>query len=136
MAQAATRISYPNEGFGAPKDRDPIPTFDCGLPAGTEVFSSDNHISLSEDIFFERFPDSMKDRAPRVRYVDGAYVVTAGVDTPLHPDFLRVLTQYDSMPGSHLGDLAARLAALRCRCHRQGARFPERGAGARGMARP
>ena len=112
MAQAATRISYPNEGFGAPKDRDPIPTFDCGLPAGTEVFSSDNHISLSEDIFFERFPDSMKDRAPRVRYVDGAYVVTAGVDTPLHPDFLRVLTQYDSMPGSHLGDLAARLAAL------------------------
>lgn len=112
MAAGATKIAYPTEGFGAPKDRVGPGRADVGLPAGTEVFSSDNHISLSEDIFFERFPDSMKDRAPRVRFVDGAYVVTAGLDTPLHPDFLRVLTQYDPMPGSHTGDLAARLAAL------------------------
>ena len=111
MTVEQTMISYPVGGLGAPKDRTPNALFDYGLPAGTEVFSSDNHISLSEDIFHERFPESMKDRAPRVRQVDGAYVVTAGVDTPLHPDFLRVLTQYDPMPGSHTGDLAARLAA-------------------------
>ncbi len=112
MALAANRISYPSEGFGAPKDRRPIQGFDYGLPAGTELFSADNHISLSEDIFYERFPESMKERAPRVRFVDGAYVVTAGLDTPLHPDFLRVLTQYDPMPGSHTGDLQARLDVL------------------------
>ncbi len=112
MATGTMKIAYPEAGFGAPKDRTPPGRADVGLPAGTEVFSSDNHISLSDDIFYERFPDSMKERAPRVRFVDGAYVVTAGLDTPLHPDFLRVLTQYDPMPGSHAGDLAARLAAL------------------------
>lgn len=106
------RINYPAEGFGAPKHRTPSAVFDSGLPAGTEVFSSDNHISLGEDIFFERFPDSMKDRAPRVVNANGAWVVTAGLDAPLHPDFLRVLTQYDPLPGSHTGDLEARLAVL------------------------
>ena len=39
-----------------PKDRQPGPLVDLGLPAGIEVFSADDHISLSEDIFYERFP--------------------------------------------------------------------------------
>jgi predicted TIM-barrel fold metal-dependent hydrolase len=111
-ATDATKIIYPSEGFGAPKDRQPSPVTDAGLPIGTEVFSSDNHISLSEDIFYERFPDDMKDRAPRVVNQQGAWVVTSGLDTPLHPAFLQVLTQYDPLPGSHTGDLEARLAAL------------------------
>jgi predicted TIM-barrel fold metal-dependent hydrolase len=105
-------ISYPSEGLGAPKNRTPSPVTDSGLPVGTEIFSSDNHISLSEDIFYERFPESMKDRAPRVVNAEGAWVVTSGLDTPLHPEFLRVLTQYDPLSGSHTGDLVARLAAL------------------------
>ena len=112
MAIDTQRLSYPSGGFGAPKDRQPSPVFDSGLPVGTEVFSSDNHISLSEDIFFERFPASMKDRAPRVVNAHGAWVVTAGLDVALHPAFLTVLTQYDPLPGSHTGDLDARLAAL------------------------
>jgi len=107
-----TRITYPQGVLGAPKDRRPGPVGDTGLPAGTEVFSADDHISLSEDIFVQRFPESMKDRAPVVRNVEGAWVVTMGHDTPLHPDFLRVLTQYDPLPGSHTGDIGARLAAL------------------------
>ena len=107
-----TGITYPTEGFGPPKDRTPGPVTDTGLPVGTEVISADNHISLSENIFVERFPEAMKDRAPIVRNVDGAWVVTMGEDTPLHPDFLRVLTQYDPLPGSHSGDVEARLAAL------------------------
>ena len=109
---SATTINYPDGVLGAPKDRTPAPVSDCGLPVGTKVFSSDNHISLSEDIFVQRFPDDMKDRAPRVVDAHGAWVVTAGVDAPLHPEFLRVLTQYDPLSGSHTGDLAARLAAL------------------------
>ena len=68
MARQAPPL-YPPEGLGAPKDRQghaaggPV-----GLPAGTEVFSADNHISLAEDIFYERCPASLKDRAPRVWY--------------------------------------------------------------------
>lgn len=112
MAVDTTTITYPAGGFGAPKDRRPGPLVDPGLPAGTEVFSSDNHISLAEDIFHERFPESLKDRAPRVMNVEGAWVVGTGGDAPLHPDFLRVLTQYDPLAGSHTGDVTARLAAL------------------------
>ena len=41
------------------------------------VFSADNHISLAADIFYERFPDDLKDKAPRIWYEDGAYQVGA-----------------------------------------------------------
>ena len=35
-----------------------------------------------------------------------------GGQSILHPQFLEVLTQYDPLPGSHAGDVDARLAAL------------------------
>ena len=56
-------------------------TGSVGLPAGTEVFSADDHISLAEDIFYERFPESMKDQAPRVVYEDGAWTLAIGGKT-------------------------------------------------------
>jgi predicted TIM-barrel fold metal-dependent hydrolase len=40
------------------------------LPAGTRVVSADGHWEVCEDIFVERFPAAMKDRAPRV-WFDG-----------------------------------------------------------------
>jgi predicted TIM-barrel fold metal-dependent hydrolase len=97
---------------GAPKDRQPPPLVDVGLPAGTEVISADDHISLADDIFHERFPESMKDRAPRVMNVDGAWVVAADGQAAMVREFVQVLTQYDPVPGSHSGDVDARLAAL------------------------
>ena len=63
MTGNSTTADLPARRCGAPKDRHPGPVLDLGLPAGTEVFSADNHISLADDIFFERFPDSLKDRA-------------------------------------------------------------------------
>jgi predicted TIM-barrel fold metal-dependent hydrolase len=105
-------LTYPSGGVGAPKHRRPSPMADVGLPAGTEVFSADNHISLAEDIFYERFPESMKDRAPRVMNVDGGWVLGMDGRSILPPAFLEVLTQYDPVPGSHTGDVDARLAAL------------------------
>ena len=52
-----TSTLYPAGGYGAPKDRQGhAAKQDVGLPAGTEVFSADNHISVAEDIFYERFP--------------------------------------------------------------------------------
>ncbi len=105
-------MTYPPEGVGAPKDRHPGPVTDVGLPAGTEVFSADNHISLAEDIFYEQFPASMRERAPRVVNVDGGWVVAADTTPILVKEFIQVLTQYDPVPGSHTGDVDARLAAL------------------------
>jgi predicted TIM-barrel fold metal-dependent hydrolase len=112
MITNSKTLSYPPEGLGAPKDRRPGPLGDVGLPEGTEVFSADDHISLAQDIFYERFPDSMKDRAPRVMNVDGAWVIAMDGKSILVPEFIEVLTQYDPVPGAHASDLDARLAAL------------------------
>lgn len=36
------------------------------LPSGLTIVSADNHIEVTEDIFYEAFPRSMRDSAPRV----------------------------------------------------------------------
>ncbi|MET0910154.1 MAG: amidohydrolase, partial [Ilumatobacteraceae bacterium] len=84
----STTLTHPIDGWGAPKDRRPLAPTDVGLPAGTEVFSADNHISLSEDIFVERAPESMKDKVPQVLNVDGGWAVGMGGQSILHPQFL------------------------------------------------
>ncbi len=112
MSGTTTTLTYPPEGLGAPKDRRPGPLVDTGLPGGTDVFSADNHISLAEDLFYERLPERLKDRAPRVMNVDGAWVMAMDGKSLLVPEFARVLTQYDPLPGSHTSDVEARLAAL------------------------
>jgi predicted TIM-barrel fold metal-dependent hydrolase len=112
MSATARTLTYPTEGLGAPKNRRPAKLADSVLPAGTEVFSADDHISLAHDIFYERAPQSMKDRMPRVLAVDGGWVLGLDGKSVLPPAFLEVLTQYDPLPGSHTGDIEARLAAL------------------------
>ena len=112
MPGSSRTLTYPTDGLGPPKDRHPSPPADVGLPAGTEVFSADNHLSLAEDIFYERFPESMKDRAPRVMNVDGGWALGVDGQNILVPEFIEVLRQYDPLPGSHTGDIDARLAAL------------------------
>jgi predicted TIM-barrel fold metal-dependent hydrolase len=76
------------------------------------VFSADDHISLAVDIFYERFPESMKERAPRVMNVGGGWVLGVDGKSILVPEFIKVLSQYDPVSGSHTGDVDARLAAL------------------------
>ncbi|HEX2591485.1 MAG TPA: amidohydrolase family protein [Rhizomicrobium sp.] len=41
-------------------------------PAGTRIISADDHM-IERDCWIDRFPASMKDRAPRVEFKDGAY---------------------------------------------------------------
>lgn len=104
---------YPPGGFGAPKDRQTHAAEDNGLPAGTEVFSADNHISLSEDIFYEKFPPELKEKAPRIWYEDGAYMVGKGKGQTFLPlDFSRVLMQYDDLAGAATVNIDARIAEL------------------------
>ena len=112
MTTTAGTITYPAAGFGAPKDRSGHATGSVGLPAGTQVFSADDHISLAEDIFFERFPDSMKDKAPRVVYEDGAWNLAVGGKTFLPREFTAVLMQYDPLAGSGTNDPEARMREL------------------------
>ncbi len=54
------------EDSGLIVDRKPQPLNRADLPAGLKLVSADNHIELTEDIFIEKFPPRMRDRAPRV----------------------------------------------------------------------
>ena len=105
-------LTYPTGGFGAPKDRQVSSNAPSGLRPGVEVFSADNHISLGEDIFYQRFPASMKEQAPQVRYEGNAWTLAIGGNTFLPPEFNDVLMQYDPLEGASTLDIAARAAQL------------------------
>jgi predicted TIM-barrel fold metal-dependent hydrolase len=108
-----TATLYPPEGFGAPKHRKGHASGDFGLPAGTEIFSADNHISVAEDIFFERFPEELKGAAPRIWYEDGAYMVGMKGKAWTGGDFGRVLMQYDDLAGAASNNIEARVRELK-----------------------
>jgi predicted TIM-barrel fold metal-dependent hydrolase len=107
---------YPPEGWGAPKHRRGHAGADfkesIGLPADTEIFSADNHISVAEDIFYERFPDDLKGQAPRIWYEDGAYMIGMGGKTWVGGDFGKVLMQYDDLAGATSNNIPARIREL------------------------
>ena len=113
MSSHPSTILYPPGGFGAPKNRHGHAGGDVGLPAGTEIFSADNHISLADDIFYERFPDHLKDKAPRIWYEEGAYQLGRKGQSFLPGDFSAVLMQYDDMEGAGSNNIEARIRELR-----------------------
>jgi predicted TIM-barrel fold metal-dependent hydrolase len=95
-------------GLVYPKDRKPQQRGGFELPADTTVVSVDNHWSIHTDLFFDRFPDRLKDKAPRlwipedgnnVWLVDGKSGMTNGV--------LRSKAKYEPLPGVY--DMEARL---------------------------
>ncbi|MGD9810518.1 MAG: amidohydrolase family protein [Sphingobium sp.] len=80
------------------------------LPAGTVVVSVDSHHSLSRDIFYERFPTNLKDRAPRVWRADGVQHIGFNGKSLLPPSSVTAMSTFDSRPGST--DIEARVADL------------------------
>ena len=58
-----------------PKNRAPERNASWQLPQNTPVISADNHLSIGEDIWFDRFPARLKDRAPRVWQKNGVWHV-------------------------------------------------------------
>jgi predicted TIM-barrel fold metal-dependent hydrolase len=117
MSSSATQTAefYPPGGYGAPKDRRGQArgvAGKVGLPAGTEIFSADNHISLADDIFYQKFPEELRDKAPRIWYEDGAYMVGRKGQTFLPGDFSAVLMQYDDLAGAASTNIEARIAEL------------------------
>jgi predicted TIM-barrel fold metal-dependent hydrolase len=100
--------------LGAPKDRRGHATgCSVGLPEGTVVFSADNHITLAEDIFYQRFPDKLKEEAPRIWYDDGAYHIGVKGQSFLWDTFSAVVMQYDDLPGAVSTNIEARIEELR-----------------------
>jgi predicted TIM-barrel fold metal-dependent hydrolase len=47
-------------------DREPQSLRDAKLPKGLTLVSADNHIELTRDVFYQKFPARLRDAAPRV----------------------------------------------------------------------
>ena len=85
--------------LGLPKDRKAQARGDTRLPDNTVVVSADNHISVDRDIFYERFPARLKDKAPRVWWENGVCHIGMDGKSFLTPR-LEVLTPtYELLPG-------------------------------------
>ncbi|WP_260741569.1 amidohydrolase family protein [Mycobacterium sp. SMC-2] len=76
------------------------------------VFSADNHVTLTEDIFYQRFPDNLKDKAPRIWHENGAYHIGHQGKSFLWGTFSAVVMQYDDLPGAGSANIEARIQEL------------------------
>jgi predicted TIM-barrel fold metal-dependent hydrolase len=83
-------------------------------PEGTIIVSADSHM-LETDCWIDRFPEHLKDQAPRMEFRDGGYHITvAGKEIGKRPgrefDAAGLCTAMECNPG--LTDMEARLADL------------------------
>jgi predicted TIM-barrel fold metal-dependent hydrolase len=70
------------------------------LPAGTTVVSVDNHWSQRGDVFYESFPQHLKERAPRLTFnEDGHPVWLVEGKTQMTPGIIKSQGSYECMPG-------------------------------------
>lgn len=69
MSRATVNLAEPymrNAGYITARKPQRAQDFDLRLPAGTTVVSCDTHWEVNEDVFYEKFPTHLKDKAPRV----------------------------------------------------------------------
>jgi predicted TIM-barrel fold metal-dependent hydrolase len=87
-------------GIALPCDRNPQQRGDIVLPSGTVTVSTDNHWSLTEDIFYQRFPAHLRDKAPRLEKTeDGAYHWSVGGNSLIPPCMYKVFATYETVAG-------------------------------------
>src|SRR5262245_30981980 len=82
---------------------------DMPAAGAATAFSADNHISISEDIFYERVPAAMKHRAPRIWFDDGMYHIGFDGQSLLRPRYRPSMRMFDEVPGSASSALDERL---------------------------
>lgn len=88
-------------GIATPRERVPEIAGKVELPEGTVIISADNHWSFCDDIFYERFPAHLKDRAPRAVNDDGAFIFDVEGKPLFTETVKRILRTHDSVPGNY-----------------------------------
>jgi predicted TIM-barrel fold metal-dependent hydrolase len=83
---------------------------DQAWPAGTRIVSADSHM-IEPDLWIDRFPEHLKDQAPRMVFRDGGWDMSVAGRSMTPAPLARVLCDaLECYPG--LSDLDARLADL------------------------
>ncbi len=109
---SASSNLFHSEFPGPPNKRRVQTETDLAMLAGAEVFTADTHISVTEDIWYQRFPAAMKDRAPRIWCVNGLPTIGIGGKSFLPEAFFAVVEHYGDMPGMSASNIDARMADL------------------------
>jgi len=92
-------------------------------PAGTAIISADSHW-LEGDIWVERFPEHLKDRAPRVYFEDGGWQVDLGGRRITPPGAAAAACAFECVPG--FNNLDVRMKDLDAEGVQQEILFPQK----------
>jgi predicted TIM-barrel fold metal-dependent hydrolase len=111
-----------------PLSRDRTPDSNrIALPKGTVVVSTDTHFALREDIWIDRFPKHLKDRAPRIWFDENYKVWQLGIDGKdvYTEEFIPILKSAEDRPGASASDMEARFEDLRTEGVEKEIAFPQ-----------
>ena len=112
MFEAYADEIFSPEGLLRPNERRGQTEPEISLPAGTLVFSADNHIELGADIWHRGFPDDLKDKAPRIIETHGMLNISIAGASMLPDAYLSVLEPYARVPGFNSENIEQRMADL------------------------
>lgn len=88
-------------GIDAPFRRAADSHANLRLPAGLSVISADGHWSITDDIFYERFPARLKDRAPRLMQDDTGFFDWRLGGESIFPMYIRpTFSVFEQLPGA------------------------------------
>jgi predicted TIM-barrel fold metal-dependent hydrolase len=112
MFENYTSEIFPIEPLVQPNDRHGQ-AGNLTLPAGTLVFSADNHIELAEDIWVKNFPARLKDKAPSIwQTKKGATHIGVGGQSLLPEAYAAVFEPYGRVAGFNSTNMDARMKDL------------------------
>ncbi|HRI94049.1 MAG TPA: amidohydrolase family protein [Nocardioides sp.] len=84
-----------------PRERTAQVRGSAALPAGLTVVSADNHWTVTGDIFYERFPAHLRERAPRLRTDEqGNHLWELNGESMLPPAIMTNLASFETVPGA------------------------------------
>jgi predicted TIM-barrel fold metal-dependent hydrolase len=92
-------------------------------PAGTRIISADSHW-LEGDLWIDRYPEELKQHAPRMRFVEGGWELMVGGKPMIPPEAARNLCTFECVPG--MSDVPERLRDLEVEGVEKELLFPQR----------
>lgn len=111
IEEAVRRSISPGEGLGLFTDREPQ-SHGADIPEGAIIVSADNHIPFASDVYYERFPDHLKEKAPRLWWDETAGIFQIGVNFQgmIPESAYKIIRSIEDRPGCR--DLNARMGDL------------------------
>ncbi len=123
MASSSTLEIPKMHGIGDARERTAEAAGAGEYPAGTVIVSADSHW-LEGDIWVDRFPEHLKDRAPRVFFENGGWEIEVGGKRLTPPGAAAAACAFECVPG--FNNVEARMKDLDVEGVQQELLFPQK----------